>query len=91
MFGVPLFIFLLQPLGTDYRFWDKIWDAIGLGQIKTTVYYLSRHWPTRAVGVWMTLSGMLLVFFEWMKIHKSKGKINERFTDDFKAIGRGSA
>ena len=27
MFGVPLLIFLLQPLGADYR----LWDAIGLG------------------------------------------------------------
>lgn len=71
MFGVPLLIFLLQPLGTDYR----LWDTIGLGQIKTSVYYLSKHWPTRAVGVWMTVIGMLLVFFGWMKIHKSRGLV----------------
>jgi protein-S-isoprenylcysteine O-methyltransferase Ste14 len=75
MFGVPLLIFLLQPLGTDYRFWDTLWDTIGLGQIKTSVYYFSRQWPTRAVGVWMTLIGMLLVFFGWMKIHKSEGLV----------------
>jgi len=75
MFGVPLLIFLLQPLGTDYRFWDTIWDTIGLGQVKTSVYYFSRHWPTRAVGVWMTVIGMLLVFLGWMKIHKSRGLV----------------
>ncbi len=75
MFGVPLLIFLLQPLGTDYQLVNKIWDAIGLGQLKTTVYTLSRHWPTRAVGVWMTLGGMLLVFFGWMKIHRSMGLV----------------
>ena len=32
-------------------------------------------WPTRAVGVWMTLTGMLLVFFGWTKIHKSRGPV----------------
>ncbi|MGD9056771.1 MAG: isoprenylcysteine carboxylmethyltransferase family protein [Desulfobacterales bacterium] len=35
----------------------------------------AKNWPTRAVAVWMTLSGMLLVFFGWMKIHKSKGLV----------------
>jgi hypothetical protein len=69
MFGVPLLIFLLQPLGADYR----LWDTIGLGGIETSAYYLSRTLPTRAVGVWMTFFGMLLVFFGWMKIHKSEG------------------
>jgi protein-S-isoprenylcysteine O-methyltransferase Ste14 len=71
MFGVPLLIFLLQPLGADYR----LWDAIGLGQITNSAYYFSRMWPTRPVGVWMTLIGMLLVFFGWMKIHKSEGLV----------------
>ena len=77
MFGVPLLIFLLQPLGADYQFWDKIWDAIGLGQVKSSVYYFSKHWPTRAVGVWMTLIGMLLVFFGWMEIHKVRGLVTD--------------
>jgi protein-S-isoprenylcysteine O-methyltransferase Ste14 len=71
MFGVPLLIFLLQPLGADYR----LWDTIGLGGIETSAYYLSRTLPTRAVGVWMTFFGMLLVFFGWMKIHKSEGLV----------------
>jgi protein-S-isoprenylcysteine O-methyltransferase Ste14 len=71
MFGVPLLIFLLQPLGADYR----LWDVIGLGGIETSVYHFSRTWPTRAVGVWMTLLGMLLVFFGWMKIHKLEGLV----------------
>ncbi len=71
MFGVPLLIFLLQPLGADYT----LWDTLGLGGIKSSVFYLSRTWPTRAIGVWMTLSGMLLVFFGWMKIHKSQGLV----------------
>jgi len=72
MFGVPLLIFLLQPLGADYR----LWDTIGLGWIGPSVLRsLSMTWPTRAVGVWMTLIGMLLVFFGWMKIHKSKGLV----------------
>ena len=73
MFGVPLLIFLLQPLGAD----NQIWDAIGLGEIKRSVWYWSRHWPTRAVGVWMTLTGMLLVFFGWMKIHKTSGLVTD--------------
>ncbi len=72
MFGVPLLIFLLQPLGADYR----LWDTIGLGGIRPSVLKsLSITWPTRAVGVWMTLIGMLLVFFGWMKIHKSEGLV----------------
>ena len=71
-FGVPLLIFLLQPLGADYR----LWDTIGLGWINNSVLKsLSYSWPTRAVGVWMTLIGMLLVFFGWMKIHKSEGLV----------------
>jgi protein-S-isoprenylcysteine O-methyltransferase Ste14 len=73
MFGLPLLIFLLQPLGAD----NQLWDAIGLGQIKSSVYYFSKHWPTRAVGVWMTLIGMLLVFFGWMKIHKASGLVTD--------------
>jgi len=72
MFGVPLLIFLLQPLGADYR----LWDTIGLGWIRPSVLKsFSIMWPTRAVGVWMTLIGMLLVFFGWMKIHKSEGLV----------------
>jgi protein-S-isoprenylcysteine O-methyltransferase Ste14 len=73
MFGVPLLIFLLQPLGAD----NQIWDAIGLGGIKSSVWYFSKHWPTRAVGVWMTLIGMLLVFFGWMKIHKASALVTD--------------
>ena len=73
MFGVPLLIFLLQPLGAD----NQIWDAVGLGGIKRLVWYFSKHWPTRAVGVWMTLGGMLLVFFGWMKIHKASGLVTD--------------
>ena len=72
MFGVPLLIFLLQPLGADYR----LWDTIGLGWIRPSdLKSLSIIWPTRAVGVWMTLIGMLLVFIGWMKIHKSQGLV----------------
>jgi len=71
MFGVPLLIFLLYPLGADIRYWD----TVGLGQIKDSAYYFSNMWPTRAVGVWMTLTGMLLVFFGWTKIHKSHGLV----------------
>lgn len=71
MFGVPLLIFLLQPLGADYQ----LWDSIGLGQIKSSIYYFSKHWPTRAVGVWMTLIGMLLVFFG-KKIHPCFSRLN---------------
>ena len=71
MFGIPLLIFLLQPLGADYR----LWDTIGLGGIRSSLYRFSAIWPTRAVGVWMTLIGMLLVFFGWMKIHKSEGLV----------------
>jgi protein-S-isoprenylcysteine O-methyltransferase Ste14 len=72
MFGVPLLIFLLQPLGADYR----LWDTVGLGWINNSVLKpLSYSWPTRAVGVWMTLMGMLLIFFGWMKIHKSEGLV----------------
>jgi protein-S-isoprenylcysteine O-methyltransferase Ste14 len=72
MFGVPLLIFLLQPLGADYQ----LWDTIGLGWTRPSVLRsISISWPTRAVGVWMTLIGMLLVFFGWMKIHKSEGLV----------------
>jgi protein-S-isoprenylcysteine O-methyltransferase Ste14 len=71
MFGVPLLIFLLYPLGADIH----MWDTVGLGQIKDSAYYFSNMWPTRAVGVWMTLTGMLLVFFGWTKIHKSRGLV----------------
>jgi len=34
MFGVPLLIFLLQPLGADYR----LWETIGLGWIRPSVF-----------------------------------------------------
>jgi protein-S-isoprenylcysteine O-methyltransferase Ste14 len=71
MFGVPLLIYLLYPLGAD----SGIWGTTGLGKIKVSAYYFSLEWPTKAVGVWMTLIGMLLIFFGWMKIHKSEGLV----------------
>ncbi len=71
MFGVPLLIYILQPLfGDNLRF-----HTIGLRGIGASASYFSKMWPTRAVGVWMTLFGMLLVFFGWMKIHKSEGLV----------------
>jgi hypothetical protein len=71
MFGVPLLIYILQPLaGDNLRF-----HTIELRGILASAYYFSLKWPTRAVGVWMTLIGMLLVFFGWMKIHKSEGLV----------------
>jgi protein-S-isoprenylcysteine O-methyltransferase Ste14 len=71
MFGLLLLVFLLQPLGADYR----LWDVIGLRQIRSSAYYFSTMWPTKAVGVWMTLIKMLFVFIGWMKIHKSEGLV----------------
>ena len=71
MMGIPLLIFLLQPLGADYQFWE----TIGLGWGPYDLKPFSKIWPTRAVGVWMTLIGMLLIFIGWMKIHKSEGLV----------------
>jgi protein-S-isoprenylcysteine O-methyltransferase Ste14 len=71
MFGVPLLIYILQPLGADIL----IWRIPALRQLKVAAYEFSLVWPTRAIGVWMTLVGMLLVFFGWMKIHKSNGLV----------------
>jgi hypothetical protein len=79
MFGVPLLIFLLQPFGADYQ----LWDAIGLGGIQSSVYYFSRIWPTSAIGAWMILIGMLLIFFGWMKIHKSEELGTAGYIDSF--------
>jgi protein-S-isoprenylcysteine O-methyltransferase Ste14 len=73
MFGVPLLIYILQPLGADIL----IWRIPVLRQLKVSAYEFSLVWPTRAIGVWMTLIGMLLVFFGWMKIHKSKGLVTD--------------
>jgi protein-S-isoprenylcysteine O-methyltransferase Ste14 len=73
MFGVPLLIYILQPIGADIL----IWRIPVLRQLKVSAYEFSFVWPTRAVGVWMTLIGMLLVFFGWMKIHKSKGLVTD--------------
>ena len=71
MFGLPLLIYILQPLaGDNLRF-----HTIELRGILASAYYFSLKWPTRAVGVWMTFTGMLLVFFGWMKIHKAKGLV----------------
>jgi protein-S-isoprenylcysteine O-methyltransferase Ste14 len=71
MFGVPLLIYILQPLGVDVL----IWSVPVLRRLQLSVYSFSLVWPTKAVGVWMTLFGMLLVFFGWMKIHKSRGLV----------------
>jgi protein-S-isoprenylcysteine O-methyltransferase Ste14 len=73
MFGVPLLIYILQPLGADIL----IWRIPVLRQLKVSAYEFSLVWPTRAIGVWMTLIGMLLVFFGWMKIHKSSGLVTD--------------
>jgi protein-S-isoprenylcysteine O-methyltransferase Ste14 len=73
MFGVPLLIYILQPLGAEML----VWKFPVLRQLKVSAYKFSAVWPTRAVGVWMTLIGMLLVFFGWMKIHKSKGLVTD--------------
>lgn len=71
MFGIPLLIYILQPLGADII----LWRIPLLRQLKVSVYEFSFLWPTRAVGVWMTLIGMLLVLFGWIKIHKSHGLV----------------
>ena len=73
MFGVPLLIYILQPIGADIL----IWRIPVLRQLKVTAYEFSLLWPTRAIGVWMTLIGMLLVFFGWIKIHKSNGLVTD--------------
>ena len=71
MFGIPLLIYILQPLGADMLFW-----RIPLfRQLKVYVYEFSFLWPTRAIGVWMTLIGMLLILFGWIKIHNSRGLV----------------
>lgn len=41
MFGLPLLIFLLQPLGAD----DRLWDAIGSGGIRSSVITYQKLGP----------------------------------------------
>lgn len=71
MFGVPLLIYILHPIGGA----DMAYDIPILKHITVFLYELRPHWPAKAIGVWMTLCGMLLVFQGWIKIHKSKGLI----------------
>ncbi len=71
MFGVPLLIYILHPLGSA----DLAHDIPVLKHVTVFLYRLRPIWPAKAIGVWMTLSGMLLVFWGWIKIHKSKGLV----------------
>jgi protein-S-isoprenylcysteine O-methyltransferase Ste14 len=71
MFGVPLLIYILHPLGGA----DLARDIPVLKHVTVFLYRLRPNWPAKAIGVWMTLSGMLLVFWGWIKIHKSKGLV----------------
>ena len=68
MFGVPLLIYILHPLGGA----DLAYDIPILKYVTGFLYQLRHHWPAKAIGVWITLSGMLLVFWGWVEIHKSK-------------------
>jgi protein-S-isoprenylcysteine O-methyltransferase Ste14 len=71
MFGVPLLIYILHPLGGA----DLARDIPVLKHVTVFLYRLRPDWPAKAIGVWMTLSGMLLVFWGWIKIHKSEGLV----------------
>jgi protein-S-isoprenylcysteine O-methyltransferase Ste14 len=71
MFGVPLLIYILYPLGSA----DLAYNIPVLKHVTVFLYHVNANWPAKAIGVWMTLSGMLLVFWGWIKIHKSKGLV----------------
>ena len=71
MFGVPLLIFILSPLGGA----DLASDIPILKHVTIFLYRFNANWPAKAIGVWMTLGGMLLVFWGWIQIHKSKGLV----------------
>ena len=67
MFGVPLLIYILHPIGGA----GLAENIPILRQITTFLYHFNLKWPAKAVGVWMTLSGMILVIWGWIKIHRS--------------------
>ena len=71
MFGVPLLIYILHPLGGD----ELATNIPVLKHVTVFLYHFHQNWPAKTVGIWMTLSGMLLVFGGWMQIHKSNGLV----------------
>jgi protein-S-isoprenylcysteine O-methyltransferase Ste14 len=71
MFGVPLLIYILHPLGGA----DLARDIPVLKHVTAFLYRLRPNWPAKAIGAWMALGGMLLVFWGWIKIHNSKGLV----------------
>ena len=73
MFGIPLLIYILYPLGGS----DLASNIPVLKHITVFLYRISFNWPAKAIGVWMTLGGMLLVFWGWIKIHRSHGLVTD--------------
>jgi len=63
MFGLPLLIYVFSPF-FDYPFILPLSRKIlgGFGMI---------------AGTWVTLSGILLVFLSWRKIHRAKGLVTD--------------
>ena len=73
MFGVPLLIYILHPLGGA----DLARNIPILKHVTVFMYRFNLSWPAKAIGVWMTLGGMLLVFWGWIKIHRSSGLVTD--------------
>lgn len=63
MFGLPLLIFLFSPL-FDYPFILPYTRRLlgGVGMV---------------VGTWITLTGIVLVFLGWRRIHQAKGLVTD--------------
>ena len=72
MFGIPLLIYLLSPLFETRTYLD----LPGLARVRLSNPHLF-GWPGAIAGSWMILTGMLIIFWAWLRIHRATGLVTD--------------
>jgi protein-S-isoprenylcysteine O-methyltransferase Ste14 len=68
MFGIPLSIYLLQPI-FDYNFTIKL---PFIGRFELFSHFFPFGWVGMIIGSYLTLIGMIIVFIGWTQVYRSK-------------------
>ena len=68
MFGLPLLIYILSP----YLGYELTINLPWFPEISLIKHYFILGWTGAVIGSYITLLGMILVFWGWIKIHKAE-------------------